>query len=235
MKRTLLKTAYEKSSAAAILPIGSIENHGVLPLGTDTLIAECVTSKALVKASCGVEALPVIPYSVSLEHAKPRATSSPQTFITYLVEVVESLLEYINAIVIAVFHGGAYPAAYLAARVLRSKGSRVASFNAWKIVESHIGSEYGIDGGIIHADAVEASLLLACGHRIGVKEASIEEVIDSLKAKPIRRIELEPWIHSDFGYIYPKNLVPASKEFGEELLELLASELADEACKLARQ
>ncbi|WP_317895275.1 creatininase family protein [Pyrofollis japonicus] len=235
MKKTLLKTAYEKGSAVAILPVGSVENHGILPLGTDTLIAECITNKALEKASCDVEALPVIPYSVSLEHAKPRATSSPQTFITYLVEIVESLLEYTNAVIIAVFHGGAYPAAYLAARALRSKGFKVTSFNAWRTVESYIGSKYDIESGIIHADAVEASLLLACGHRVGIKEASIEEVIDSLRAKPGKRVELEPWIYSDLGYIYPKTPVPASKEFGEELLELLASELADKACKLVGQ
>jgi len=217
-----------------ILPLGSLENHGVLPLGTDTLIASCVAERAVLGASCpGVLVAPLIPYTVSIEHTIPRVTAEPDTFIRYLVEVSRSLLEWSKGLVLAVFHGGVYPVAYMAARRLRVEGLNVAVFNSWDRVTSYLEKRYGVRVGLMHADPVEASLLLACGYSMGVKEAGKEDVINALKTSKQREPRHAPWVHRDVPSLYPSEEVTGSKELGRELLDFLAQELADYTCSLA--
>ncbi len=219
-----------------ILPLGSLENHGVLPLGTDTLIASCVSERAALDASCpDVLVAPVIPYTVSIEHGIPRVTAEPDTFTRYLVEVSRSLLEWSKGLVLAVFHGGVYPVAYMAARKLRAEGFNIAVFNSWDTVTSYLEKRYGTRVGLVHADPVEASLLLACGYSVGAREAGKEDVIDALKTSKQREHRHVPWVHRDVPSLYPDKEVVGSKELGRELLGFLAQELADYTCSLARQ
>jgi len=228
----LASAASGSDESIVILPIGSLENHGVLPLGTDVLIATCVSEKAARLAACrGVVTAPPIPYSVAVEHAAPRITCSPETFIRYLEEVGASLLEWSRGAVFAVFHGGAFSAAYLAARVLRAKGHNIAVYSVWEAVSRILRDLYDVDAGLIHADPIEASMLLACGHSVGVQRASKEAVLESLPT--LRQPRVTPWVHSDVPRLYPGSLVQASEELGEELVSAVAKELADYACSLA--
>ncbi len=219
-----------------ILPLGSLENHGVLPLGTDTLIASCVAERAVLDTSCpNVLVAPVIQYTVSIEHSIPRVTVEPDTFTRYLVEVSRSLLEWSKGLILAVFHGGVYPVAYMAARKLRAEGFNIAVFDSWRTVTSYLEKRYDAEVGLMHADPVEASLLLACGYSIGIREAGKEDVINALKTSKQREPKHAPWVHRDVPDLYPNEEVIASRELGRELLDFLAKKLADYTCSLARR
>ena len=237
MKEHLLALRGRDSAGRiVILPLGSLENHGVLPLGTDTLIASCVAERAVLDTSCpDVLVAPVIQYTISIEHSIPRVTAEPDTFTRYLVEVSRSLLEWSKGLVLAVFHGGVYPVTYMAARMLRAEGFDVAVFNSWDRVISYLEKRYGTRIGLVHADPVEASLLLACGYSVGVREAGKEDVINALKTSKQREPRHTPWVHRDVPGLYPSEEVIGSRELGEELLDFLAQELADYTCSLARQ
>jgi creatinine amidohydrolase/Fe(II)-dependent formamide hydrolase-like protein len=219
-----------KAAGVAVLPVAAYENHGVLPLEADLIIAECVSRRAAGSCS-GVELLPAIPYSVSIEHAVPRVTVSPTVFIEYLYEVASSILEAYKGLVVAVFHGGAYHAAYIAARMARARlGGRVAVFNFWQCVERVLAEDYGLRYSLIHADPAEASILLSCGCRSGVKPAPLGDVVEALKLMAgRRRLVVQPWIHSDVPSLYPREPVPASEELGGRIVSRCSQEL----CRLA--
>ncbi|KSW11434.1 hypothetical protein CF15_00830 [Pyrodictium occultum] len=189
-----------------VQPIASIENHGVLPLGSDLLIARCVAER--LRLPRGAAVAPPIPYSTAMEHEGFRVSLSPETFIRYLVEAGSSILQGARSLVFAVFHGGAFHAAYLAARVLRGRGHDAYLFNFWDTVSRALGRE-----ALIHADCVEASILLACGHSKGVKP--VEELGEEcLRSSP----GFQPWVARDVPGIYPAEPVPASRRLGERLL-----------------
>ena len=92
----------------AIVPVGSIEQHGHhLPLGTDWIIADA-NAKALAK-ELNAFVLPAMPFGNSREHmAFPGTiTLRPSTLAAVLEDIVESLRHHgINKIVLLSSHGG---------------------------------------------------------------------------------------------------------------------------------
>jgi creatinine amidohydrolase/Fe(II)-dependent formamide hydrolase-like protein len=211
--------------------VGSFENHGVLPPETDTLLAGCVSRRAAERGrSCRLAAAPPVAYSTAFEHSEPRVAVPAAVFIEYLKHVVRGLAGRGGCVVIAVFHGGAYPAAYLAARELRAGGVRAAVYDAWGRVAAYLEESRGARPGIIHADGIEASMLLACGSSRGVREAGLEEALAAAGKPPPW---VAPWIYSDLPGLYPSEHVPASLELGEELVGFLAEDLSEYACRLA--
>ncbi|ABM80422.1 creatininase family protein [Hyperthermus butylicus] len=219
--------AYCRASVA-LLPVASVENHGVLPLASDVLIADCVVQrvKTSVEGADGIAILPVIPYSVCVEHEPPRLGVRPSVFIEYLVDLLNEILAYTGSVVIAVFHGGAFHAAYIAARYARrTTGRPVLVYSFWQVVEDTLQKRYGLKPGILHADPVEASILLACGYKGSwLKEENIDTVLSILHSSN-HRTPIQPWIAEDVPGLYPDQPVPASQELGETLLEEAVAEL----------
>ncbi|OWJ54797.1 hypothetical protein Pdsh_03520 [Pyrodictium delaneyi] len=199
-----------------IQPIASIENHGVLPLGADLLIADCVMKN--IRLPRGVVVAPTIPYSTAIEHQEPRVSVNPQMFIQYLVEVGSSLLSIADTLLFAVFHGGAYHATYLAARILRSMGNNVVLFNFWDTVTKAI----GLKDVLVHADCIEASILLACGYDKGIRETEQVDP-DCTRIAP----HYQPWVSLDVPDLYPRDSVPASRTLGEKLLRAASAQLRE--------
>ena len=109
---TVYNTSKELEEAkvdTAILPVGSIEQHGPhLPLGTDWIIAQEVAKRVAEKiGNCYL--LPAIPYSNSQEHLEFCGTVSlrPSTLAQMIRDIVLSLyLHGIKKIVIISGHGG---------------------------------------------------------------------------------------------------------------------------------
>ena len=193
------------------------------------MIADCVVQrvKTSVEEVDGIAVLPVIPYSVCVEHKPPRLGVRPSVFIEYLVDLLGEILAYTGSVVVAVFHGGAFHAVYTAARYARRTiGGPVLLYSFWQVVEGTLQKRYGLKPGIIHADPVEASILLACGHRGSwLKEENIDTVLGVLHGSN-RRTTIQPWISEDIPGLYPDQPVPASRELGEILLEEAIAELA---------
>lgn len=98
----------EKNCSLAIIPIGSMEQHGPhLPLATDAIIADAVAKK--VGEKLGAFVLPCLPYSCSQEHSDFPGTVwfSPSTLASVLKDMVLALYEH-DFLDIAIInqHGG---------------------------------------------------------------------------------------------------------------------------------
>jgi creatinine amidohydrolase/Fe(II)-dependent formamide hydrolase-like protein len=212
-----------------VLPVASVENHGVLPPESDYLLARCVSAR--IAGVKGVVVAPPLPYSTALEHAGLGVAlgARPTTYAAFMAELLASAARAVDAVVAAVFHGGAYAATYAAAReARRATGGLVAVWSFWDAVARALSERHGVQPYPIHADPVEASLLLACGHREGVREADLGEALAEAERRAERLRGLPaPWLgEDDPAALYPSSPVPASRVLGEELLAAAVDDLA---------
>jgi creatinine amidohydrolase len=111
-----------KKIKRAIIPVGSLEQHGAhLPVSTDSLIAEYIAK--LLSEKVGAFVLPVISYGVSFEH-KPMFNVSLRnsTLSTMLCDTCISLAENrIREIIILNGHHGNTGALQYIPQVIQSK------------------------------------------------------------------------------------------------------------------
>jgi creatinine amidohydrolase len=144
-----------KKTKRAIIPIGSLEQHGShLPVSTDSLIAEYISR--MVAEKVGAFVLPVVSYGVSFEH-KPMFNVSLRnsTLSTMICDACVSLAENrIRQIVLINGHHGnvgalQYIAQELADRI--PKTVHVHTIHYWHMMKSEFD----------HAGEVETSLVLA--------------------------------------------------------------------------
>lgn len=100
----------ERTARVAVLPVGSLEQHGDhLPLSTDTIVACAVAER--VATAYGLRLLPPITFSCSHEHAAWPGTVSlrASTLITLIEDIAGSLrASGTEKLVIINGHGGNY-------------------------------------------------------------------------------------------------------------------------------
>lgn len=94
----------------AALPVGSTEQHGPhAPLGTDTVLAEAITSAGADTYKGDVIVAPTVPVGIAEEHRAFAGTLwvSPDVFRAYIRETVESLADGgFDRVVVVNGHGG---------------------------------------------------------------------------------------------------------------------------------
>ncbi|MFC6787725.1 creatininase family protein [Halobaculum halobium] len=167
--------AFDDGVEVAILPTGSVEQHGpALPLGTDFLAAEAV-ARGIDRDDAVV--LPTVPVGVSAHHRQFDGTlwAEPETFEDYVGEIAASVASHgVRKVVFCNGHGGNSDALRRAARRLR--GDRVAYAAPWNWWSSLDGLDEDLfdQSGIGHADAMETSMV---AHLAGdlVREATLAE------------------------------------------------------------
>lgn len=145
-----------KKIKRAIIPVGSLEQHGAhLPVSTDSLIAEYI-ARALAE-KIGAFVLPVISYGVSFEH-KPMFNVSIRhsTLSTMLCDTCISLAENkIKEIIILNGHHGNTGAIQYIPQEIQSKipatGVNIHILHYWHMMKPDFD----------HAGEVETSLVLA--------------------------------------------------------------------------
>jgi creatinine amidohydrolase len=144
-----------KKTKRAIIPVGSLEQHGShLPVSTDSLIAEYVARLAV--GSLGAFVLPVISYGVSFEH-KPMFNVSVRnsTLSTMICDACISLAENrLKHIIILNGHHGNMGALQYISQELHGKLPKdvhVHTIHYWHLIKSEFD----------HAGEVETSILLA--------------------------------------------------------------------------
>lgn len=149
------KAALKKKTKRAIIPVGSLEQHGNhLPVSTDSLIAEYIAR--LTAERVGAFVLPVISYGVSFEH-KPMFNVSLRnsTLSTMICDTCISLAENrIKEIIILNGHHGNMGALQYIAQELqgkRPKDVHVHTIHYWHMMKNEFD----------HAGEVETSLVLA--------------------------------------------------------------------------
>jgi creatinine amidohydrolase len=150
----------DRRADVAVLPIGSLEQHGShLPLVTDTVIA-CTIARE-VAAAHPVQLLPPVTISCSQEHAAWPGTVSISARTLHLVvtDVFESLRRSgVPKLVLVNGHGGNY----VLSNVVQEAGGDMALFPAardWDEAREAAGVETPARSDM-HAGEVETSILL---------------------------------------------------------------------------
>jgi creatinine amidohydrolase len=139
----------------AIVPIGSLEQHGEhLPVCTDSLIAESIAK--LVATKIGSFVLPPLYYGVSYEHSPMFNISlSHSTLSRMISDVCLSLGQngIKNIFLLNAHHGNTGALQYIGQDVIKKMPSdaKIFSLNYWQLMTSEFD----------HAGEVETSLVLA--------------------------------------------------------------------------
>lgn len=168
---------YLINNDTAILPIGSIEQHGPhSPLGTDFYIAESVSNIIGEKTDCLV--LPIIPVSVSEHHRQFTGTLwvTPDIFRQYIKSILLSASSHgLKKIIIINGHGGNTPSLLeISEELRRQHGVFVAVITAFPPK---------LDG---HAGKDETSIMLHLKPNLIIKE----KIVDTLQHKNLGTLPL---------------------------------------------
>ncbi|NPA85141.1 MAG: creatininase family protein [Crenarchaeota archaeon] len=197
-----------KRARALLVPVGSLEDHGPLPLGLDTMIAE--------RVACSVRNVVVSPsinYSFSPEHPFS-VTISLSVLTEYLLDLTGQLYKLFRVPVIyVVAHKGAVPVINSVVMESHKYGIKVAAMDLWAVIES---MGYRDFQDLCRA---EASLALALGYSVVVRKAK------RYKSPPQLEGALIPWHSGEYG-CSPESVSEARKEEGEQILRRLSDAVA---------
>ena len=181
---TELQAAVASGRATAIVPLGSIEQHGAhLPLSTDTRIGDALAERLCERVP---EAIRLATFSLgcSSEHLGFGGTLSlrPETFTSVLEDVVASLAASgIRRVFFFSAHGGNFAVLGAALPGLRAiaHGVEIGAFTDLD----------GLTSALHEAGARERISPQAAGHHAGEVETSIVLALD---AASVRRVTLAP-------------------------------------------
>lgn len=154
-----------KKRSVALLPIGSLEQHGPhLPISVDSDIVTEVAKR--VAKNCNFLLLPTITYGISFEHAPFFNLSiTPKILQSFVVGLAESLAKnkISTLIILNGHHGNHKPLKDLEKKVWRisKKKIKVHTFSYWHFMSREFD----------HAGFVETSLMLAISNKADMKLA----------------------------------------------------------------
>jgi creatinine amidohydrolase/Fe(II)-dependent formamide hydrolase-like protein len=154
-----------RSVDVALLPVGSIEQHGPhLPLDTDAFDADYLAKR--VAAACPEPkplVLPLIPYGVSYAHEDFSGTVSvsPDTMAKLVYEVGMSVARQgITKLVIVNGHGGNGPALHFAAQLINRDAHIFTCVDTGETSDADINAMSDVPNDV-HAGDIETSTTLA--------------------------------------------------------------------------
>jgi len=178
----VLRSLIKNKKQIAIIPIGSIEQHGPhLPISTDSDIVSEVAKKLADKK--GYFLLPTITYGISFEHAPFFNLSIREsTLRTILIDLCTSLLENnIKTIFIINGHHGNLKSIknidVKLQKILKNK-IKVIALSYWHFMSRDFD----------HAGFVETSLMLAISKNVKMKLAKKGLITDKMTKQEITKI-----------------------------------------------
>ncbi len=177
-----LRKSIKSKKQVAVIPIGSIEQHGPhLPISTDSDIVTEV-SKRLAKKN-GYLLLPTLTYGVSFEHAPFFNLSIREsTLRTILTDLSSSLLaNNINTVFIINGHHGNLKA-------IKNIDSKLQKLSRNKLKVFAFSYWHFMDRGFDHAGFVETSLMLAISKNVKMKLARKGLITDKMTKQEIKKI-----------------------------------------------
>jgi creatinine amidohydrolase len=144
-----------------MLPVGTVEAHGVTPLGTDNLIP--VTISERISGDLKAMVAPLVPYGITrtLLAYPGSLTVTSSTFENYLTEVLDSLAEKgFRKIVIMNGHGGQIDELRRAAQKIHQvRKIKIVVVHWWLLCSEVTKEVFGQIGG--HAGIDETACVLA--------------------------------------------------------------------------
>ena len=177
-----LRNIIKKQKKSAIIPVGSIEQHGHhLPVSTDTDIVTEIAKRLSEK--CNFFLLPTLSYGVSFEHAPFFNLSiKEKTLEQILIEICLSLSSNnINTIFIINGHHGNQKALQKLSQKINQRSKkkiRVFIFSYWHFMKHEFD----------HAGFVETSLMLAISKKVKMSRAKKGLITKNLSQKEKMRL-----------------------------------------------
>ena len=154
----LIKQGYD----SVLIPIGTIEAHGVIPLGTDNIIPETMAERLAPKTKSLIA--PTINYGItkSLLSYPGSLTVGSAAFQNYVTEIMLSMVKAgMKKLVVLNGHGGQFDELKNAAFEVYSKtDARVAVIHWWVLCGGLVDKHFGTSGG--HAAVDETAAIIAC-------------------------------------------------------------------------
>ncbi len=178
-----LRNIIKKQKKSAIIPVGSIEQHGHhLPVSTDTDIVTEIAKRLSEK--CNFFLLPTLSYGVSFEHAPFFNLSiKEKTLEQILIEICLSLSSNnINTIFIINGHHGNQKALQKLSQKINQRSKkkiRVFIFSYWHFMKHEFD----------HAGFVETSLMLAISKKVKFNRAKKGLITKNLSENEKARLE----------------------------------------------
>lgn len=155
------KAVVPEKTAAVLLPVGTVEAHGVTGLGTDNTIPEAIASR--IAGPVNALIAPTIPYGITRSLlAWPGSTSvSEETFERYVYEVAASLADAgFGRIVFLNGHGGNTSRLKdICFRLYREKKVFSMALDWWVLCAEETRTIYGHEGG--HGGTDETGMVIA--------------------------------------------------------------------------
>lgn len=177
-----LRKSIKNKSQAAIIPIGSIEQHGPhLPISTDSDIVTEISKRIAEKK--GFQLLPTISYGVSFEHAPFFNLSIKESTLRSIVkDLCISLLEnkIKTVFIINGHHGNLKPLKNIDVKLkkLTNNKLKVFSFPYWHFTEIEFD----------HAGFVETSLMLAISKNVKMNKAEKGLITEGMSKQEIKKL-----------------------------------------------
>ncbi|MCV0393028.1 MAG: creatininase family protein [Nitrosopumilus sp.] len=178
----IIRESIVKKKQIAIIPVGSIEQHGAhLPISTDTDIVTEV-SKRLAEKN-GYLLLPTISYGVSYEHAPYFQLSiSKSTLQKILIDLCESLLKNnIKTVFIINGHHGNQNA-------IKDIDVKLGKLSKNKLKVFPLSYWHFMKRDFDHAGFVETSLMLAISKNVKMKFAQKGLITDSMSKQEVAKL-----------------------------------------------
>lgn len=152
----------KKGYNRVILPVGTIEAHGVIPFGTDNIIPEKIAERIAPDIKAIIA--PTVSYGVtrSLIRYPGSLSVSSSTLKAYILEILSSMVSKgMEKIVVINGHGGHLDELKQIAFELHEKTCAKIAVIHWWILCQDIGPKiYGTEGG--HAAVDETAAIIAC-------------------------------------------------------------------------
>jgi len=234
---------YLKKSDTVVIPVGSVENHGLhLPLGTDTLIPDKIAQ--LLDARSDLLIAPTVNYGATDDLAGFAGTISIGTegLISLLRAICDQFYRHgFRHFMILNGHGGNTAAIQAVGSHLYRKGAYLAILNWWLMAGQinpqwaggHGGGEetagvMAVDPGLIKTEYLN----LPEGYKNDLGDALPYDAWTSVRYKgvsvtiprEVKDITDNGWLVHNFKGDVPTRATP---EWGREMLEAMADYLAD--------
>jgi creatinine amidohydrolase len=218
------KNSVPRKIKTVILPMGTIEAHGIIPLGTDNIIPECLSLEIAEKINAIVA--PTVNYGItrSLLPYPGSITLRESTFTKMVQEIAGGLADNgFETIIFLNGHGGHIEELKsVVHRLWQEKQTKSIIVHWWLLTEQLVRKIWGETGG--HAGLDETAMIYAIDETL-VRKKHLKKELAMLRKPGFRPTPFPaPIILYKDGEGFPK-LDKRCKEFYDESIRLIAKEI----------